>query len=649
MRKILLSAALVALCASPAFSHGGQFKGSGDAGAGGAGNSGVAAPPTNPGGAAAPGPGAPASGGAGLPGSGTGGRAVRGQSGRKATTGGAQQDFGPNYEAWEFWWENNKDRYLGLKERLVDNNSASGSLGALSGRGRKSGGASSRRPTEDQIMNEVLPALSNLLRTEDNRDIIDSSILALARSVPEAGQAEVLDLAMPLMKHAELSVQTSAAISLGVLESADAVDTLTGLMTDSQAGRKVIGGGEVPQLVRAFGALGLGLVNDARSVKALMDVIEKLPDSERDTKVCAIVALGLMDNEGVTEAHEFLVTKLQDRRLDAVIQSYIPTSLAKMRNSSMAIGVEPILESFTDRDTDNYVRQSCAIALGRLSNMSNMDVVDALIDFVAEGKDAQTRHFALISLGKIASRDTEPAAHAEAHEKVAKFLHNEITKPSRKTNAPWAGLAGALYARGEEFEGSEAEIETINRLKKAYKDESNPSYKAGFAVALGLLKSREMAPDIHRDFLDSNDNDFRGYAAIALGLIGHTDAANDLRGIVQNKNIPPTFRLQVATSLGLMSDEDAIQVLISSLETATTLGVSSAVAKALGLIGDQSAIGSLLEIAKDGRKNDITRAFAAVAVGIVAERSDLPFNAMISEDNNYRARIPAIDEILDIL
>lgn len=649
MRNILLSAAFVALCASPAFSHGGQFKGSGDAGAGGAGASGVAAPPTNPGGAAAPGPGAPASGGAGLPVTGTGGRAVRGQSGRKATTGGTQQSFGPNYEAWEFWWENNKDRFLGLKERLVDTNSASGSLGALSGRGRKSGGASSRRPTEDQILNEVLPALKGLLTQEDNRDIIDSSILALARSMPEAGQGEVIDLAMPLLSHPELSVQTSSAISLGVLESADAFETLSALMTDSTAGRKAVGGGEVPRLVRAFGALGLGLVDDPRSVPALIDVIDKLPDAERDTKACAIVALGLMDNEAVADAYPFLVEKLKDRRLDAVIKSYIPTSIAKMAESSMREGIEPLLEVFTDRDTDNFVLQSTAIALGRLSTMADMQSIEALSAYVREGKDAQTRHFSLIALGKIASRDEDPASHPDAHEAVAKLIHEEISKPSRKTNVSWAALAGALYARGEEFEGSDVEIETINRLKKAYKDESNPSYKAAFAVSLGLMKSREMAPDIHRDFLESKDNDFRGYAAIALGLIGHTEASEDLRGLVQNKTIPPTFRLQVATSLGLMSDEQAIEVLISSLESARTLGVSSAVAKSLGLIGDSSAIGSLLEIAQDGSKNDITRAFAAVAVGIVAERSDLPFNAMISEDNNYRARIPAIDEILDIL
>jgi HEAT repeat protein len=98
-----------------------------------------------------------------------------------------------------------------------------------------------------------------------------------------------------------------------------------------------------------------------------------------------------------------------------------------------------------------------------------------------------------------------------------------------------------------------------------------------------------------------------------------------------------------------MSDTEAVSVLITTLKDAQTLGVSSAVAKALGIIGDESAIDPLREIAFDPSIQNITRAFACVALGIVCEKTDLPWNARISQDNNYRARVPAIDEVLDIL
>ncbi len=45
----------------------------------------------------------------------------------------------------------------------------------------------------------------------------------------------------------------------------------------------------------------------------------------------------------------------------------------------------------------------------------------------------------------------------------------------------------------------------------------------------------------------------------------------------------------------------------------------------------------------------ITRAFACVALGIVCERGALPWNARIRQDHNYRMRVPALDEVLDIL
>jgi HEAT repeat protein len=158
-----------------------------------------------------------------------------------------------------------------------------------------------------------------------------------------------------------------------------------------------------------------------------------------------------------------------------------------------------------------------------------------------------------------------------------------------------------------------------------------------------------MAESIHQDFLESNDEDFRGYAAVALGLMNYREAADDLRGYCQSKTIAPTFRLQVATALGLMADKEAVQVLVSTLKDAQTLGVSSAVAKALGIIGDEKAIEPLKEIAFDATVQNITRAFACVALGIVCEKTDLPWNSRISQDNNYRARVPAIDEVLDIL
>ncbi len=644
MRMFVSTIVVIALATSPLVAHGGKYNGPADAAGPNASGGGAVAPPTNPGGAAALGPGA-TSGGA-LTAAGTGSGNVRGGSARKARTAGGSMELGRGYEIWEFWWENNKDLFLNLKDRLIKTSNTSGSIGFLTGRGRKSDTAgNSRRPTRAMINSEVIPPLIDLINAEDNRDIIDSAILALGRIGQDDMALDILEAAQPLLEHPEISVQSSTTLALGVLGATQATPLLKDLMADTSNGRQMTGGGEVPWLVRAFAALSLGLTNDPDAVQPLIDVIENLSDANKDIKVCAVVALGLMENDQSPAAIAFLSQKLNDRKLDALIKSYIPTTLGKLAGRDNPEVVKPVLDAFTDRDANNFVRQSAAIGLGRVANITDEDALEALMDYIQEGKDVQTRHFCLISLAKIAAADTDMQASQKSHERIVKMLMTELTKPSFKGHESWAGLASALYGRAH----TDKQPMMIERLKQAYEDQSDPSYKAAFAVALGLLGSKEMAVVIYEDFLKSKNNDFRGYAAISLGLTNHTEAAEALRNICRNKTTSPTFRLQVATALGLMSDEEAVGTLIETLGTAETLGVSSAVAKALGLIGDQDAISPLRDIAQDDSNNDLTRAFACVALGIVGEKTDLPWNARISADNNYRARVPAIDEVLDIL
>jgi HEAT repeat protein len=643
MRHVVIAALFLALIGSPAFGHGGQYKGPGDAGGPAGGSGGNAGPPTNPAGAGSPGPGAPTSGGPSTgPVTGGGG----GRAAKAPTTGAGIVEDDGGYERWEFWWENNKDQYLNLKNRLVNVTSVSGSSGQLSGKGRAGEARSSRRASDQTIVSEVIPTLTNLLKTEENRDILDSAVLALGRVSRAEMADQVLQAAQPMLAHKELSVQTSATLSMGVLGSPKAINILTELMVNSSKGQQLVGGGDVQWLVRSFAALSLGLINDPSSVSQLVDIIQNTADSEKDIKVCAIVALGLMDNASAAEAHDFLLAKLEDRKLDAIIKSYIPTALAKMSGGKRTESVGKLLEVFKSKDTDHVVRQSCAIALGLMARLDQVEVVEALTDYIGEGKDAQTRHFCFMALADMGRRDKDhEQEHNDAHLALRELFGKELSKPDTKTNRSWAAMAAAIYAK----EVKSAVPKLAELLTKAYEKESDKSFKSAYAVALGLLNHAPAANQILDDFTAEKDEEFRGYAAVALGFMNFKEAGDPLRNLCQSKTIAPTFRLQIATALGLMADAEAVHVLVETLKSAQTLGVSSAVAKALGLIGDQSAIEPLKAIAQDKSVGDITRAFACVALGIVCEKTELPWNARISQDNNYRGRVPAIDEILDIL
>ncbi len=603
----------------------------------------AAAPVTNPGGAASS-TGARTGGGTQLNGATTSTRPLSRQSGRRSTAATSTPLFIESFSRWEFWWDNNKDAFIDLKARLGDNARASSALGAMTGRGRKSKNLP-ERPDPATIRTEVIPFLMQVAASSDQRDILDSTVLALGRISSDADTVTVTQGIVPLLASRELSVSSSAALALGVLGAPRNIPLLTHLMLDDAEGRKLAGSGgadRVPWLVRAFAAIALGLIDDASAVPQLEQLIETTPSSDRDLKACAVVALGLMTNDARPRIVNFMTGLLADKRLDATVRSYIPTALGKLGGRA---AIAPLLAVLGDERTEHVVRQSAAIGLGRLSGIEDEAVIDALAAIITSGGDALTRHFAFISLAKIGAADTAPSAHEAAHRRITGLLSEQLTDPKRRTNRSWAGLSAALYGRVH----PEAAATLVPLLRDAYTEERDPSYKAAFAVALGLLDDRAMAPVIHADLLETQQEDFNGYACIALGLMRYEEAAATVRRLCRDPSVSTTYRLQTATSLGLMADPDAVDLLLDVLHESETLGVSAAVAQAIGLIGDVRSIGTLRAVAGDEDATDLVRAFACVALGLVGERTPLPWNAVIGADNNYAAGLPSVVEILDIL
>ena len=74
----------------------------------------------------------------------------------------------------------------------------------------------------------------------------------------------------------------------------------------------------------------------------------------------------------------------------------------------------------------------------------------------------------------------------------------------------------------------------------------------------------------------------------------------------------------------------------------------------MGFIGDKRSIGPLVAMLEDQDKTDRARGFAAVALGIVADKEELPWNSKIAGDLNYRASTATLNDtggtgILNIL
>jgi HEAT repeat protein len=584
----------------------------------------------------------PSGGGATTGASASSGTVVRGRSGRTgARTQGAETPGAVALEGWEPWWDQNKDRFLDLRSRLSRNSNVSGSPGLLTGRGRKISWRNSQRVDADMVDTLIVPALISVIAENDDRDILDSSVLALARSAPAHQASAVLDALIPLLSHRELSVQSSAALSLGVLGSNDAAELLLSLARDDSAGRAAIGGGPVPRQVRAPAAFALGLVADARSVYRMLNLLKRLPAAERDVKASAVAGLGMLsaDHAQLDVVQTVLVELLADKRLDPMVKSYLPTTLAKLGRRS---ALPSLLHTLADRDSDHPVRQSIVLAAGRLATLEDVFVVEALVNEVTQGRDRLTRHFALMSLAQMGCNGTWGTVHAE----LARLLGRELSGNGKsREHRSWAALAAAILGRGQ----LNARALLTDRLRVAYADERDPSYKGAFALALGLLHDVPSAEMIHEDFSELADQSFRGHAALALGFLDRIESSDELRSLCINRATPDGLRLSAAMALGLLGDRTTVPVLVSTLQQTGSLAVRAALATALGLIGDRSAVQPLLDMAANEDVADQSRAFACVAVGLLAERTSLPFNEPLKADGNYLVPVDSIQEILAIL
>ena len=110
-----------------------------------------------------------------------------------------------------------------------------------------------------------------------------------------------------------------------------------------------------------------------------------------------------------------------------------------------------------------------------------------------------------------------------------------------------------------------------------------------------------------------------------------------IQEVVRGSKYKPELLKQTAIALGLLGDKELVPELIKMLEEAKGLATQAAISTALGAIGDSRSIDPLVEMLLNKQITDTARGFAAVALGIVCDKEDLPWNSKISTNINYRA------------
>jgi hypothetical protein len=70
---------------------------------------------------------------------------------------------------------------------------------------------------------------------------------------------------------------------------------------------------------------------------------------------------------------------------------------------------------------------------------------------------------------------------------------------------------------------------------------------------------------------------------------------------------------------------------------------------ALSRIGDARAVEPLVELLRNPREGDVTRALACAGLGVVGDLEWTSSLSKVSRDVNYRAQVDLVAEVLSIL
>ena len=490
---------------------------------------------------------------------------------------------------------------------------------------------------------------------------------------------------MPFLARKNQEIRETAAVALGILANPKSIDTLSNLLLDNEDGRRLVGR-EVDYRTRAFAAYGLSLIGARtadegdrhRIVERLVEALHSDRSSLRDVRVACLVSLGLVplneirssaDGEEAPAASrvgqlEFVFDYLVDEEQPALVRAHAPTALVRLMQGLPAEDFEayktrvaPELIRRLDKKSreDAYVVQSCALALGQIgdrdSDELDVEIREALIEAGEDARDQQARAFALVALAQAGGAQGQSAP--PARDDVARHLGRQLADSS-SFKEPWVGLAIGVFGNARNRADGGHPTDLGEALRMALAAERNATRVGPYAIGIGLLEDHDAQEVLLEKLRSVNSPEARGYVCVALGLLSSRAAIEPIQDIIVQSKYQPDLLRQAAVALGLIGDSHTVPDLIAMLESAKGLSSQAALASALGTIGDERSVTPLVAMLENRDVSAKARGFAAVALGIVADKEPLPWNSKISVDLNYWAATRTLNDpsgtgILNIL
>lgn len=674
--------------------HGGAYRGPGSSSSPGD----TVAPRPSAGGSAVRGPGAVAPGPArgptptpGLPGAPLMGPACS-----------SPFDAPDDLTAWQRWWGYNSPEFVDVKAVVRATELVEGSDTYFLGHLPKDQVRDQLMPSQTIIRGRVVPVLAKVLEAERDHDLVTGALIALAKVGDEAGPSRaqrMADRIRPFLADPNQEIAETATVCLGILANQSSVSILEALLLDKSVGRDLVGrrNQAVPWRTRAFAAYGLGLIGHQlpdgalrrRIIRLLMEQVTG-PAREmatNDVSVACVSALGLVsaadDPELVLRQHdpdhpwedlrlqvEWLLALADDSSQHDLTRAHAPIAIARLLSAVVEgperrandalrqpVGDRWLADLARGQDLPRQLEQSLVIALGRIGTAggSKLDerIRSALIRRIDTG-DQQARKFALVALAEVAARPGDEGDPFEATPGIRRRLVALLVEGGAMER-PWAGLAlGVLGHRLLAAGSADPSLAVDAALLGALERARAPREVGAFAIAVGMRRQEEAVPLLVDKLDHLGDDDARGYVTLSLGMLGDRRGLAPIRDVLRVARYRPELLRQAAMGLGLLGDKNVVPEMIDMLQGTSSLAAQASLASGLGAIGDARSIEPLAELLGDDAASTRARAFAAVALGIIADKEDRTWNAKLSIGINYRANTVTLTDgqgagILEIL
>jgi HEAT repeat protein len=472
------------------------------------------------------------------------------------------------------------------------------------------------RITGERGIQTLSPARTRLLESllanlkDDYFDVRAASAIALGKM--GINSRRIRTALLKAVRDKKSDVRESALLALGMIRAVEASRHVAVILTQKRNETSV----------RCFAAVALGLMKDPANTAILQNVFTA-PDTKEEVKAGALLGLGLLgDQRAAYTLYPVFTSNYKEE-----LQALAVTALAKIGTTevvfrhgrkSVTVDLVTLFErKLTNKQTRTEVRRSIAMALGTIGRQDSS--VRALQLAVRADRDKGVKAFALLSLARI-----------RKDEATAMVVHDTLRRVlAAEKDAVVKGFAALAVGLSGDREGGKV-------LLGVFKDKGRADVRAAAAIGLGLLKYKPALPDLGEEVQNPADGGrARGYAAIALGMIGEPASSDFLKSVLGNVNIP-YLKWASATGLALLGDRSAVPTILAQLDDGNRITRESAI-RSLAHFREDTTIAPLLEqFSKED--SDEVRTMIAVTLGKIADVSEtIPVLRRIGRNVNWVA------------